>query len=99
AAYLERQLDGFRRGYRGSRPEDLEGLEMRPMVDGLADADLAAVAKWLASLPAPRPTGDAAPPAADTPGGDPARGRTLYAGCAVCHGRAGAGNAALGAPR
>ena len=37
AAYLERQLDGFRRGYRGSRPDDLEGLEMRPMVDGLAD--------------------------------------------------------------
>ena len=99
AAYLERQLDGFRRGYRGSRPDDLEGLEMRPMVDGLADADLAAVAKWLASRSAPRPAGDAATPAADAPGGDPARGQTLYAGCAVCHGRAGEGNAALGAPR
>ena len=99
AAYLERQLDGFRRGYRGSRPEDREGLEMRPMVDGLADADLAAVAKWLASLSAPRSAGDAATPGADTPRGDPARGQTLYTACAVCHGRAGEGNAALGAPR
>ena len=105
AAYLERQLDGFRRGYRGRHPEDVEGLEMRPMVEGFAAADLAAVGAWLASLPAPQPAGgpatagDAAPPRAETRGGDSARGRTLYAACAVCHGRSGEGNDALGAPR
>ena len=99
AAYLERQLDGFRRGYRGRHPEDREGLEMRPMVEGLAAADLAAVATWLAALSAPRPAGDAAATDADTPGDDPARGQTLYAACAVCHGRSGEGNAVLGAPR
>ena len=99
AAYLERQIDGFRRGYRGLHPEDVEGREMRPMVAGFADADLAALGTWLASLPPP------APGAADTAGdrgtseGDPARGQTLYAACAVCHGRSGAGNDALGAPR
>lgn len=93
AAYLERQIDGFRRGYRGRHPEDTEGREMRPMVEGLADADLAALGAWLASLSAPQPAGAAAR------GGDPARGQTLYAACAVCHGRSGEGNDALGAPR
>ena len=35
----------------------------------------------------------------EAPGGDPARGRLLYAACAVCHGRSGEGNDALRAPR
>ena len=99
AAYLERQLEGFRRGYRGRHPDDLEGLEMRPMVEGLAGADLAALGAWLASLSAPQPASDAATTGAEAPGGDPARGQTLYAACAVCHGRSGEGNDALGAPR
>ncbi len=99
AAYLERQLDGFRRGYRGRRPDDVEGLEMRPMVEGLADADLAAVAAWLASLSAPQPAGDAVTTGNEAGRGDPARGQTLYAACAVCHGRSAEGNEALGAPR
>ena len=105
AAYLERQIDGFRRGYRGRHPEDVEGREMRAMVAGFADADLAAVGTWLASLPSPA-TADSAgtAPAETTIGaeatvGDPVRGETLYAACAVCHGRAGEGNEALGAPR
>ena len=93
AAYLERQLEGFRRGYRGRHPDDLEGLEMRPMVEGLAGADVAALGAWLASLSVPQLAGD------EAPGGDPARGQTLYAACAVCHGRSGEGNDALGAPR
>ena len=100
AAYLERQLDGFRRGYRGRHAEDVEGLEMRPMVEGIAPADLAAVGAWLASLPVPQPAGDAATTAgAEGQEGDPARGQMLYAACAVCHGRSGEGNDALGAPR
>ena len=105
AAYLERQIDGFRRGYRGRHPEDVEGLEMRPMVDGFADADLAALGGWLASLPARAGAGGAATGPAETRSGteaaigDRARGETLYASCAVCHGRAGEGNDAVGAPR
>lgn len=104
AAYLERQIDGFRRGWRGRHPEDREGAEMRPMIDGFADADLAALAGWLASLPLPAPAGAAADDAeagaaGGAPAGDPSRGRTLYAACAVCHGRSGEGNDALGAPR
>lgn len=109
AAYLERQIDGFRRGWRGRHPEDREGREMRPMIDGFADADLAALAGWLASLPLPAPAGAATDGAAAVsveatageaaPEGDPSRGRTLYPACAVCHGRSGEGNDALGAPR
>ncbi len=111
AAYLERQIDGFRQGYRGGHPDDPEGREMRPMIDGFTDADLATLAEWLASLPLPAPAGAAAggveaatgaeAAAADeaAPEGDPSRGRTLYAACAVCHGRSGEGNDALGAPR
>ena len=99
AAYLGRQLDGFRRGYRGSHPEDLEGREMRPMVEELAAADLAAVVAWLASLSTPEPAGDTAAAGVEASRGDPARGQTLYAACAVCHGRSGEGNDALGAPR
>ena len=98
AAYLERQLQGFRRGYRGLHPEDPEGLEMRPMVEGLADADIATLGAWLAALPLPAPAG-AAEADMETSGGDPEGGRTLYTACAVCHGRAGEGNDALGAPR
>ena len=104
AAYLERQIDGFRQGYRGGHPGDPEGREMRPMIDGFTDADLATLAEWLASLPLPAPAGAAGSGVETTadeaaPEGDPSRGRTLYAACAVCHGRSGEGNDALGAPR
>ena len=104
ASYLERQIAGFRQGWRGGHPGDPEGREMRPMVDGFADADLAALAGWLAALPLPAPAGASAggveaAAGEAAPGGDPARGRTLYAACAVCHGRSGEGNDVLGAPR
>ena len=105
AAYIETQLQGFRLGYRGLHPEDPEGMEMRPMVEGLADTDIATLGAWLASLPMPPPGGAAASAdmeaSADleTSAGDPERGRTRYAACAVCHGRSGEGNDAVGAPR
>lgn len=95
AGYLERQLHAFRLGHRGRRPDDREGGEMRPMVAGLDDADFTALSAWLAALPAPA---DATSIEAEAPG-DPARGQAGYAACAVCHGRAGEGADALGAPR
>lgn len=52
--YLERQLRDFRSGRRGSHPQDTEGLRMRPMAKVLLkDEDLVAVARHVASLPAP----------------------------------------------
>ena len=91
AAYIERQLHGFRAGYRGADERDPEGLEMRPMALALSEADGAALAQWLAALPAFKQ------PAMAT--GDPERGRERYAPCAACHGAAGEGNPALAAPR
>lgn len=93
AGYLERQLHGFRLGHRGRRSDDREGGEMRPMVAGLDDAEFTALSAWLAALPPPAPSTEAEAP------GDPARGQAGYAACAVCHGRAGEGADALGAPR
>ncbi len=91
--YLEAQLQNFRSGARGTHPEDTAGLRMYPMSQTLkTDADLDAVAAYVAALPAPRP----APALA---GGDPARGAEYYKVCVTCHGPDGAGNPAVQSPR
>jgi cytochrome c oxidase subunit 2 len=89
--YVETQLTKFKQGTRGFRPEDREGLQMRPMARALVtDQDLRAVAAYVAGLTPP-------PPPA-TLRGDVARGRAAYALCGACHGERGQGNAAAGAP-
>ena len=89
--YVEAQLAKFKHGQRAYRAEDTAGLQMRPMARSLVtDADVLAVAAYVASLPRPRP--------APTLTGDPERGRTAYAPCVACHGERGAGNEALKAP-
>jgi uncharacterized protein len=67
---------------------------MYPMSQTLrTDADIKAVAAYVASLP---PVD--APPVLQ--GGDASRGAQLYARtCVACHGAEGAGNQAMGAPR
>jgi cytochrome c oxidase subunit 2 len=90
--YVEAQLAKFRSGVRGTHPQDTGGLRMYPMSLWLAsDADAAAVARYVASLPAvrsePRLTG-----------GDAQRGQQLFAPCVACHGVDGGGNEAMKAP-
>jgi cytochrome c553 len=54
--YVEAQLAKFRSGVRGMHPQDTGGLRMYPMSLWLAsDADAAAVAGYVAGLPAARP--------------------------------------------
>ena len=90
--YLESQLLKFRNGLRGAHPDDREGLRMRPMSRTLAtDEEVRAVAAFLAGLPPARP-------APTLTGGDPAKGKILYATCAACHGAGGEGNQVLGGP-
>ncbi|HEY8432869.1 MAG TPA: c-type cytochrome [Sandaracinaceae bacterium] len=90
--YVQTQLEHFRSGARGSHPDDVEGLRMRPMVQTLrSDDDLRSVAEYVASLPP-------ANPAPMLSGGDPERGRELYATCAECHGENGTGDRERGAP-
>lgn len=90
--YVLRQLKGFRAGYRGQHIDDIAGMRMRPMSLTLAsDADVEAVAAYVATLPP-------SPPKHELEGGDAAAGQVLYAPCTACHGPDASGMEALGAP-
>lgn len=93
ADYLQRQLQNFRSGLRGTHKDDLPGAQMRAAASVLRDdAAVAAVARHLAGLPKTTVT-----PAA---GADLRNGNNLYHGkCGACHGGKAEGNAALSAPR
>lgn len=92
ADYLERQLQAFHDGWRGTRAGDVTGRQMNliaaPIVDPAVRAVLAA--HFAAA---------SAPPPAQTLVGDAVRGAALYAPCAACHGTRGEGGAIPGAPR
>jgi cytochrome c553 len=92
AWYVETQLEHFAGGIRGAHPDDEAGLRMRPMVQTLRNpSDTRSVAAYVATLPP-------VDPAPTLAGGDPERGRALYATCAECHGADGAGDRQRAAP-
>ena len=92
AWYVERELDKFRTGVRGTDFSDVEGMRMRPMALSLtSEEDVKAVAHYVETLPVVR-HGSSFP-------GDPKAGEALYATCGSCHGDNGDGNKDLGAPR
>lgn len=91
AAYLRRQLQIFRAGWRGMHEADERGNEMRAVAasltdDAAIDRAVAHVRSYEVRRPAPTVVGDVD------------RGRTLYEQCAACHGARGEGNAAMQAP-
>jgi cytochrome c553 len=88
--YLKQQLTTFRAGLRGTKPDDVPGMEMQPVGLQLDDAAIDAVAAYVAKFDA------RTPPA--TVHGDAKRGRELYATCSGCHGARAEGNHALAAP-
>ena len=92
AAYLERQLQHFKTGVRGSDPADSLGAQMKPLAALLSDEDIAQMAAYLSSLPLP---------AATVPeSGDLRNGNNYYQSkCGACHGGTAQGNAALNSPR
>ena len=92
-AYLQRQLQNFRDGARGTAAGDSGGAMMAPMAKALADeAAVEAVAIYLASLPPAAVSNSAT--------GDVVHGGKLYQSkCGACHGGKGEGNPALNAPR
>jgi cytochrome c oxidase subunit 2 len=89
--YVARQLQNFRQGLRGSRDDDQLGKQMAAMAMTLDGPGLRNVLAYLATLP------DARAPA--TVQGDAAKGKSLYATCAECHGATGEGNWSTHAPR
>jgi len=94
AAYLQRQLQHFRAGRRGTHKSDTFGAQMRAIGASTLkdDAAVTAVAAYVAGLPKTRQ----AVPAE----GDLRNGNNLYYGkCGACHGGRAEGNVALNAPR
>ncbi len=92
AWYIESQLKMFKSGARGLHPDDVGGMRMHPMSRWLRDeADMAAVAAFVASLPsvAPIPV---------VQGGNAETGKSFYQTCLACHGPEGQGNQAMNAP-
>ena len=88
--YLLRQMQAFQNGWRGTHPDDVNGMEMGPQATVLTPAQLAQATAYAASVPA-RPT-------TASVSGDVQRGRAQYATCATCHGDRGEGSQTLLAP-
>jgi cytochrome c oxidase subunit 2 len=92
AWYLERQLNNFRHGLRGSDSNDTYGAQMAPMAATLADdSAIKNVVAYIVSLP----DSDSPP----TVSGDVTRGGEIFVTCKSCHGSSGQGIWALNAPR
>lgn len=90
AWYVERQLQGFKKGWRGVHDDDAGGHEMRPMAAILTDAEIAEAAQYVDAVDSPLPEA--------TVEGDPERGKSLYGSCIACHGANGEGNETLFSP-
>jgi cytochrome c oxidase subunit II len=88
--YIERQLQAFKKGWRGTHENDVAGMEMRPMAAVLTDKEIAAAARYVNAVRSELP------PA--TVEGDAERGKLLYASCAACHGSNAEGVAAVRGP-
>ena len=93
-AYLQRQLQNFVDGLRGTHKDDTYGVQMRAANLALLrkPADLASLAKYVAGLPktSVRPSAKF----------DARNGNNVYQGkCGACHGGRAEGNEAFGAPR
>ena len=88
--YVERQLQAFKKGWRGTHEADVAGIEMQPMAAALSNEQIAEVTSFVVKTRSDLPTG--------TVRGGISRGRHHYTTCAACHGEEGQGNQALGGP-
>lgn len=89
--YVHDQLLKFQQGVRGTHPDDIAGMRMRPMARHLKnEAQIKAVAAYIAALPAVKTTA--------TMKGSWVKGEVHYKLCIACHGADGKGNQQLKAP-
>lgn len=90
--YVEAQLLKFRAGQRGAHPDDLTGMQMRPMARTLTnDVDVKTIATYVSKMQRYRPE----PQLKDA---NPARGAALFKPCQACHGATAEGNEGTKAP-
>ena len=91
--YELRQLQNFKAGLRGVKPEDTFGVVMRPMALTLAsDQDIEDVVAYFSTL---KP--EILPETVE--GGNVAKGKEIFTICAACHGDDGKGIEVLNSPR
>lgn len=88
--YVERQLQAFKKGWRGVHAADEIGMEMQPMAVALTDEQIVAVAEFVSKTTSEWPVA--------TVSGNGDAGRAVYAPCSACHGQNAEGNQALGGP-
>ena len=89
--YVREQLLKFKQGVRGTHPDDIAGMRMRPMARHLKnEQQIDAVSKYVAALPPLK--------ASVTLKGSWVKGEVHYKLCIACHGADGKGNAQLKAP-
>ncbi len=89
--YVRAQLEAFKRGWRGTHPQDVTGMEMQPQAAMLDAEQIDDAVAFVTAIPQ----------RADeqvTVKGDVDRGKSLYTTCAACHGAQAEGNRALNAP-
>jgi len=92
AWYVERQLNNFRSGARGTHEDDLHGQQMRPFATMLQDETaIRNISAYVESLPHRH--------VATTVSGNVERGQRLYRTCANCHGAEGEGNRYVNGPQ
>jgi cytochrome c oxidase subunit 2 len=92
--YLQRQIQYFKDGIRGTNPKDIYGMQMRPMAMILADQQaIDDVVAYIMTFEPYKPKGFSLD-------GDAAAGKAKYdAICATCHGPNAEGNKAMNAPK
>lgn len=91
--YVERQLQHFREGIRGTHPLDVAGTRMAPMARFLrTQEDLSAVAKYVAALKPVKQKRTVVD-------GSVVRGEKQFQVCAACHGAGAEGMQATNAPK
>jgi len=88
--YIERQLEAFKKGWRGTHTDDYYGMEMQPMAAALTTAQIGEVTEFVSQTRSPDP--------APSVSGDNENGARLYVTCSACHGADAKGNEALGGP-
>lgn len=88
--YVQMQLESFRNGWRGTHPDDLVGMEMRPMATALTERQVKEAAEFVSQT--------VSPAALVTIEGDATAGQSIYASCGACHGANAEGNESMRAP-
>ena len=90
--YIQRQIQNYQRGIRGSHKDDTFGQQMASMTQILSNPatlrDVAAYINTFEDTPVPKAIK-----------GNTPKGASLYVTCGACHGRQGEGKFSLNAPR